>query len=101
MGSYQPFGDVFIEWRHGPATEYRRELSLADAIHRVSYHADGVGYQREAFASYPDQVLVFRFTADRPGALSGILRLTDRHQARITAKGNQIISVGALTNGLA
>jgi alpha-L-fucosidase 2 len=101
MGNYQPFGDVFIEWWHGAATEYRRELSLADAIHRVSYRAGDVGYQREAFASYPDQVLVFRYTADQPGAFSGILRLTDRHQARITAKGNQVISVGALTNGLA
>ena len=101
MGSYQPFGDFFVEWQHGATTDYRRELNLADAIHRVSYRAGGVGFQREAFASHPDQVLVFRYTADRPRALSGILRLTDRHQARITAKGNQIISAGTLTNGLA
>jgi alpha-L-fucosidase 2 len=101
MGSYQPFGDVFIEWQHGVATDYRRELSLADAIHRVSYRAGGIGYQREAFASYPDQVMVFRFTADQSGAFSGRLRLTDRHQARITAMGSQIVSVGALPNGLA
>ncbi len=26
MGSYQPFGDVFIEWQHGAATDHRREL---------------------------------------------------------------------------
>lgn len=101
MGSYQPFGDVFIEWQHGAATDHRRELSLADAIHRVSYRAGGIGYRREAFASHPDQVLVFRFTADQPGAFSGRLRLTDRHQARITATGSQIVSVGTLTNGLA
>jgi alpha-L-fucosidase 2 len=51
MGSYQPFEDVFIEWRHGQAAEYRRELNLADATHRVSYRADGVTFLREAFSS--------------------------------------------------
>ncbi len=101
MGSYQPFGDVFVSWAHGPATEYRRELDLPDAIHRVSYRAGAVRFQREAFSSFPDQVLVYRFRSDQPGAYSGTIRLTDMHGAKIRVEGDKIISAGTLTNGLA
>ena len=101
MGSYQPFGDVFVSWSHAAATEYRRELDLRDAIHRVSYRAGGVTFQREAFSSFPDQVLVYRFTADKPGGYSGTIRMTDVHGAKISAAGNKISSVGTLTNGMA
>ncbi|MBN8459368.1 MAG: glycoside hydrolase family 95 protein [Verrucomicrobia bacterium] len=100
MGSYQPFGDLFAGWSHSEPTDYRRELDLSDATHRVVYKANGVTYRREAFASYPDQVLVMRFTADKPGSYSGVIRLTDAHQAKIIADGNRLMSVGRLSNGL-
>jgi alpha-L-fucosidase 2 len=100
MGSYQPFGDVLVDWQHGATAGYRRELHLANAIHRVSYRADGTAFRREAFSSYPDQVLVYRFTADQPGAYSGAIRLTDMHGAKVSAAGSKITSVGTLTNGM-
>ena len=100
MGSYQPFGDLFIDLQHGPATGYERSLDLQQAVHRTAYTADGVRYVREAFASFPDRVLVLRLTADRPGALSGAIRLTDQHKAAIRAAGGVITSAGRLTNGL-
>jgi len=50
--------------------DYRRSLDIGDAISTVEYRRDGVTYTREAFASAPDQVMVFRFTADRPGKIS-------------------------------
>lgn len=100
MGSYQPFGDVFIQWQHGAATDYRRELNLADAVHRVNYRTGDVTLQREAFSSHPDQVLVYRFTADKPGGYTGTIRMTDVHNARISIAGNKITSVGTLTNGM-
>ena len=49
---------------------YRRDLDLRDAIATAKYRLDGVQFTREAFASAPDQVMVFRFTADKPGAIS-------------------------------
>jgi alpha-L-fucosidase 2 len=100
MGSYQPFGDVFVSWQHGKTTDYRRELNLTDAIQRVSYRDGGVTFQREAFSSFPDQVMVLRFTADKPGKYSGTIRLADMHHARIAMAGNKISSTGTLTNGL-
>ena len=100
MGSYQPFGDVLVEWAHAAPSDYRRELDLQDATHRVSYRDAGVTYKREYFCGNPDQVMVLRFTADKPGGYSGVVRLTDMHKARVSAEGNKLTAVGSLENGL-
>ncbi len=100
MGSYQPFGDVFVEWAHTSPLVYRRELDLSDATHRVSYQNNGVAFQREAFSSYPDHVMVLHYTADKPGSHFGSIRLTDMHKATLSAAGNTISAVGKLSNGL-
>ena len=101
MGSYQPFGDLFIDLGHGAGTDYARTLDLASGVHRVTYTAGGIRFTREAFASFPDRVLVVRLTADQPGALAGRVRLTDRHGAKIGVADGLLTSVGQLTNGLA
>lgn len=49
---------------------YRRELNLRDGVATVSYKQNGVTYTREAFASAPQELMVFRFTADKPGMVS-------------------------------
>jgi len=49
---------------------YRRSLDLRDAAATVEYDKDGVTYTREAVASAPAQVMVFRFTANKPGKVS-------------------------------
>ena len=71
MMKYQPFADLWLDFPdHESATEYRRELDLADGVVRVSYVAGGVRYRREVFSSAVDQVVAVRITADRPGALT-------------------------------
>ena len=77
---YQPFGDVILEFAgHGDATEYRRELDIDRAIASVQYKARGVMYRREIFASYPDNVIALRITADQPGKLNFRARLEHPH----------------------
>jgi len=100
MGSYQPFGDVFVEWLHKTPTDYRRELDLRSAVHRVSYREKGVTFLRETFSSHPDQVMVIRLTADKPGACSCVVRLTDMHKAKLQAVDCMITAAGKLENGL-
>lgn len=100
-GAYQAFGDLFIELDATDAaatdSDYRRELNLRNAIHTVSYQQDGIRYQREYFASHPANVLVFRLTADQPGALSGTLALKDAHGGQIDAVGNEVFFTGTLS----
>jgi len=40
--------------------------------------------------------MVFRFTADKPGALTGTVALTDMHAGKITAEPNRLTSSGSL-----
>ncbi len=102
VGFYQPFGDVFVDLDSvGPIRNYRRELNLQNAVHTVRYEANGIRFDRTAFASFPDQVQVLHFAADKPGQLTGTIRLTDAHQAQIRAADGKLIASGTLDNGMA
>jgi len=54
---------------------YRRDLDLDEAIVRVQYLKDGILFKREVFASRPDQVIVSRLEADKPGNTSFTAKL--------------------------
>ncbi|MCF7732061.1 MAG: glycoside hydrolase family 95 protein [Akkermansiaceae bacterium] len=101
LGAYQAFGDVFIHLGHdfSKVTDYRHELDLDRAVHQVTYEYNGVCYQRTAFASHPDGVIVIQLTANKPAACTGRIQLADMHQARISAEGEKLSSVGKLKNG--
>jgi alpha-L-fucosidase 2 len=98
-GSYQPFGSVEIDLPHSSVTKYQRTLDLDRGMGTVTYDYNGTNYHREYFASYPDQVLVMRLTADHPGSYSGTIRLTDRHQANISMDHATVTARGTLKSG--
>ncbi len=70
--TYQTQGDLQLQFTEntGEVLDYQRSLDLENAVARVSYRIDGVTYQREFFASYPDNVIVMRLSADQPGRVS-------------------------------
>jgi len=80
---YQPLGNLQLTFPgHENATDYRRELDLDGAVARVEYTVDGTRFVREIFSSAPDQVIVIRISANRPGAVSFTAALEgDRNQA--------------------
>ncbi len=104
MGSYQMLGEVLVnvapDGAAGAVHDYRRSLDLATAIHSVTYQFGGVTFRREAFASYPDQVMVLRFSADRPGACAGTVQLQGAHKETTAAAGSALTFSGTLKNGL-
>ena len=70
--SYETAGDLCLDI-HGDAPEfedYRREIDLTDGFAYVTYKLGGVNYRRELIASYPDNVIAFRMTADKPGSIT-------------------------------
>ncbi len=93
-GGYQPFGDVYVELPHAEFAEYRRELDISRAVQTVTYTSGGVKYRREYFASHPAQVLVCRFTADKPGSLSGKATLGNLHGIPTTASDRTLAIKG-------
>jgi alpha-L-fucosidase 2 len=98
MGAFQPFGDVLVDLPAHAAgvTNYRRTLDLVRGVHTVTYTHDGVNYKREAWASYPAQVIVLRLSADKPGRYTGSVALTDRHGANLAVSGNRLYAAGTL-----
>ena len=64
------FADLYLDFHHSTHSSYERSLTLNDGICRVDYEHNGVNYHREYFASYPDNVMAIKLTADKPGQLS-------------------------------
>jgi alpha-L-fucosidase 2 len=87
---YQPFGDLHLHFaQQGNVTDYQRELDLDSAMAKTTYRLNGIAYERDVFASYPDQVIVVRITADRPAQVSFTLKMdspqTNSQTAAITS----------------
>jgi alpha-L-fucosidase 2 len=47
-------------------TDYRRSLSLDEAIARISFRSGDVRFTREVFASHPDRILAIRIACNLP-----------------------------------
>ncbi|MBQ8862325.1 MAG: glycoside hydrolase family 95 protein [Clostridia bacterium] len=73
-GGLMNFCDVYLDFGHTDVQNYRRSLSLCDAVARTSYDFGGVTYTREHFTSYPDKIFATKLTASRAGALSFAVR---------------------------
>lgn len=102
-GGLTSFAELFLDLNHSEISGYRRSLSLDEAIAHVGYTSGGVTYRREYFTSYPDNVLVVRLTADRPGSLSFSVRaeipylgLADQRTGTVTAAGDTLTLSGSL-----
>ncbi|MDR3751172.1 MAG: glycoside hydrolase family 95 protein [Terracidiphilus sp.] len=72
--AYQLMGSLHVDCTHGcEATEYRRELDLATAVAATRYKVGDVAFVRTVFASAPDQAIVLRLSASKPGALNATI----------------------------
>ena len=70
--TYQTLGDVYLSFKDLPTdiSDYRRTLSLAEAVATTSFKAGGYTYQREVIASYPADVIAVHLATDHPAGLS-------------------------------
>ena len=67
---YLPLGSVKLKLGHVDVSDYRRELSLSNALNTTSYIYKGVRYERTVFASQADNVIIVRIKASKKGALT-------------------------------
>jgi alpha-L-fucosidase 2 len=107
FGTFQSFGDLLIgspaaATAPGAISGYERTLDLGTGVQRTTWTQEGVRHTREVFASRPHEVIVVRWTADRPAAINARLRLGD---PRAGGKGavhpdGVALPESALPNGL-
>lgn len=105
FGAYRNFGDLTMAWNMGDkqATvpgDYRRTLDIVNGLHTTTFSQNGTHFTREAFASHPDQVMIFRYTADRAGALSGRIQLKSGQGAPTVATAQGLSFAGEMPNKL-
>ena len=70
---YLSLGDLKLSFNYkskSAPTNYRRELSLAEAVNTTSFDIDGVHYERSVFASLADNVVVVQISASKGKALN-------------------------------
>jgi alpha-L-fucosidase 2 len=91
QASYQPFGDLYLNFKNtsDAVTNYKRKLDLNTAIASTSYTLNGVNYQREYFASQPNQAVVIRLTADKKGSISLDAVLSSPHKYSLVKRVNE------------
>ena len=100
FGSFQTLGDLWIDFDHkSDYKNYYRELDLEKAVVKVNYQQDGVNYQREIFISHPDQAMLVRLTADKPGKLSFKCTLNRPERFQTKSLKDQLLMFGSLDNG--
>ncbi len=80
LHAFQPAGEMRFKMEEQQKTNnYRRELNLEQGLSFVSYANRDSVFRREVFASFPDDIVVARFTAKAPRRISGTFSLVSPH----------------------
>ena len=92
---YQPLAIINIkDANKGQFSNYKRELSLDNAMATLSYTREGIKYQREYFASHPDKMIAIRLTASQKKAINCDISLTSLIPHQIKASNKQLTITG-------
>ena len=91
---FLPMGSMKLSIGHQGVQEYRRELSLGDALASSSYIYKDVKYEQTVFASQADNVIVVRMTASKKGELAFNLGFDSQLEtSRMLFRSNTLISL--------
>lgn len=103
MRMYQSGGDFFLRMQDtaSPVTNYHRELSMDEAVVRVSYCQNEVHYKREYFVSAQTQTIVIAVSADKQGAVNvdGIITRDKMYDSVESMNDNSVMLKGSLGKG--
>ncbi|MEJ5992927.1 glycoside hydrolase N-terminal domain-containing protein [Pedobacter sp. Du54] len=101
FGSYRNFGEFIFDFDGLEGAKiYHRELDVRTGIHTTTFEVNGATFTREAFASYPDQVIVFKYKATKKAVLSGKLSMRSAQGALSTASTDGLSFSGEMPNQL-
>lgn len=99
INSYMNAGNIFVDFgmpKNAEVRNYYRDLDLDEAVAHVEYTYNNVKYNREYFASYKAESLVFRYTADTQAALTFDVNPVMAHPGTIRTENGVITITGKL-----
>ena len=87
--SYQTVGNLRLKFPgHESYTNYSRELDLEKALVSSHYQVKDINYSTNVFSSFPDQVIIARISADKPGSINFSATMDRPSKIKITNQGN-------------
>jgi alpha-L-fucosidase 2 len=96
---YQTVGNLKLLFPgHENFSDYYRELDIDNATTSTRYSLDGVTYHTKVFASFPDQVIVARIFAEKPGSVSFSATIERPSAAKITTYGTDELVLQGTTS---
>ncbi|MBO4944009.1 MAG: glycoside hydrolase family 95 protein, partial [Muribaculaceae bacterium] len=100
FGSFTTLGEAYVTTGipDNAVTNYKRILNLDQSIAVVEFDHAGSKYQRRYFASYPDSVMVWRFTPTSAPQTLTFAFDTPQHITSVTKAGDGLIYSGCVDN---
>jgi alpha-L-fucosidase 2 len=96
---YQTVGNIRIEFpHHENYSDYYRELDIEKAITSTRYTIAGVTYSTNIFASFPDQVIVVRISANKPGSVTFSASMDRPSVVNVVTHGNDELILSGITS---
>jgi len=98
FGSYQTLSEISIEELFSIQDSieyYTRTLDIDNAVATVSYKKGVTSFNREYFMNHPKNVMVIKYSSDKKGAISRVIKLnTAQPNVNIYAENNIITMQG-------
>lgn len=96
---YQTVGNLKLIFPgHENYTDYYRELDISNALVSSRYIINDVTYNTVTFSSFPDQVIIVRISASKPGSVSFSATLERPSDVAVTSVGDDELLMSGKTN---
>ncbi|WP_082050820.1 glycoside hydrolase family 95 protein [Neotamlana sedimentorum] len=92
--SYQPFGDLRLQFQADTILNYKRSLDIKNALLTVNYETSKAVFKREILASYLDDVIAIRITSNKKEAISFTAFLESVHPVEINTVSGDLVMKG-------
>ncbi len=103
FGSFQLLGNLDIKYLYSDNNsefeQYKRSLSLNNAVARTSFVKSKINYKREYFSSMEDDIMCVHLSSDKSHAISLELHLSRPERANVSVESNALIMQGQLNDG--
>ncbi|WP_431895660.1 glycosyl hydrolase family 95 catalytic domain-containing protein [Micromonospora haikouensis] len=99
--AYQTVGNLRLAFGSASGvSQYNRTLDLTTATVTTTYVLGGVRYQREVFASAPDQVIVLRLTADKANSITFTATFDSPQRTTMSSPDASTIAVDGISGNM-
>lgn len=100
FGTFTTLGEAYVTTGipDDAVTGYRRILNLDNSLAVVEFEHNGSKYERRYFASYPDSVMVWRFTSSSVPQTLVFSFATPQELNKVTAEKGGLLYTGTIDN---